>query len=61
MTFQISSRPHIDRLPPLTALMPYLAYLIGLPKTRKNESLIDCTIHLMQELPDTEDSLHARD
>lgn len=39
----------------------YLEYLLALPQTRKNDSLIDCTIHLMQELPDTEDSLHARD
>lgn len=39
----------------------YLAFLLSQPQTRKNIPLIDCTIHLMQELPDTEDSLHARD
>lgn len=39
----------------------YLIYLLNLPKTRINESLIDCTIHLLQEKPDTEEDLNARD
>jgi len=36
------------------ALMAYLEYLLHLPETRLNKSLIDCTIKILQEAPDTE-------
>lgn len=41
------------------ALSRYLVYLMDCPQTRKNNSLIDCTMYLLQERPDTDESLAA--
>jgi hypothetical protein len=40
-------------------LAEYLTFLASQPETRLNNSLIDCCIYLLQEKPDTEESLNA--
>jgi hypothetical protein len=40
------------------SLERYLLYLETLPDTRRNISLMECTRELLEQKPDTEDSLN---
>jgi hypothetical protein len=41
------------------ALTKHLEYLTTLPETRLNNSMIDCCVFMLQEKPDTKESLNG--